>query len=238
MYWLRSLWVLPVLAGAGCESMQQRLLIPVSLQTVAPIEIESPGLLEFGQPTKMGAWTLGNISKSGWETRCSQHLVSVDVISAQTYAFTVASREHTQRTTCQIKREARYLRFNDEPEHGHYSKLECTFHGSDGGKLLIDEDLPAGKMTGKAKIGTREWDFNSVHRGSNGYDVDPPLGYEIWSGVSAVAAIDLAQGGLTNDGRVWMDPALPAEDQQYVMSIVGAMLLFDPPAGYAWETCR
>ncbi|MET0533668.1 MAG: hypothetical protein ABW171_05530 [Steroidobacter sp.] len=137
-----------------------------------------------------------------------------------------------------MKRRARYLRFNDEPEGGHYSKLECTFHGSDGGKLLIDEDLPVGKKTGKATVGTLQWDFNSVHSGENRYDTNPPLGYEIWNGVSAVAAIDLTRGGLTNEGRVWMDPALRAEDQQYVMSIVGALLLFTPPAGYDWETCR
>jgi hypothetical protein len=233
MRWLRCLLILPLLSG--CLHAPLRMQVPASLLGAPPVGLKRGGLLLLDDFIKAGPWMVRDISVSGYSTRCSQHLVSVDVIGRQSYRFRVASQRHTLSSACEIKRDARYLRFNDEPEGGHSSKLECKFHGFGEGSLLIKEALPAASKSGNATFGDVEWEIHSVHTAGGRIESKYPLGYEIWNGASPVAAIDTFD---EDDARAWMDPALSDEDQQRVIGIASALLLFDPPAGYGWDVCR
>jgi hypothetical protein len=64
-----------------------------------------------------------NANAAGPARRRSHHLVSFDTIGGQTYAFTVTSQEKVLHALCEIKRSARFYRWNDEPEG--YQQEDC-----------------------------------------------------------------------------------------------------------------
>lgn len=231
---MRYLLILPLLSG--CLLLPMRMQVPAPLLGVTAVEMKrSPGLLLMGDTIKAGPWMVRDISISGYSTRCSQHLATIDVIGRQHYRYVVASEKHTSSSACEIKRDARYYRWNDEPEGGASSKVECSFHGFGEGTMLFEEALPGATRSGNARFGDVEWEIHSVHSAGGRLESTYPLGYEIWNGASVVAALDTYD---EDDAHAWIDPALSEEDQQRVIGIASAILLFDPPAGYGWDVCR
>jgi hypothetical protein len=242
MHHLRLFFILPMLISGGCEvisvehsynSTPHDMPTPLSLQNVTPLQVQRAGFMGLSGPMTAGPWKLTDISEGRWQHRCSYHWVSFDTIGSQSYAFTVSSQKNPLHAECEIKRSARFYRWNDEPEDsGKYSYLECKFHGSSEGTLHVDDTTPKGRREGRVTFGTLTWKVRSAHgEGSrmSGY----PLGYEIVRGYTVVAAVETVA-----KHRVWMDPALSEEDQRRAMGIAGALLLYDPPGGFQDQECK
>jgi hypothetical protein len=222
-----------MLASGGCQFIPQRMPTPPALQGVAPLQVQRGGLMGLTGPMTVGPWKVTDISVGPWTHRCSHHLVSFDTIGGQTYAFTVTSQEKVLHALCEIKRSARFYRWNDEPEEsGRYSYLECKFHGSEG-NLHLDETLPKGRKEGRVTFGTLAWKIRSAHGDGDWMDSINPRGYEIVRGYTVIAAVETVAGR-----RIWIDPALSEEDQQHIIGIAGALLLYEPPEGYQQEDCK
>ena len=245
MSFFRYLVLLPALASVGCQLNLQKMPTPPSLQSVAALQVHRAGFLGLTGPMTAGPWKVTDISVGPSEHRCSGHLISFDSVSRQSYAFTVTPSKNPFHTACEIKTSARFDRFNDEPEEPRtYSQLECKFEGSSDSTLHLDETLPVGaaahsvtthSVTGSVTLGDRVWKIRSVHTNESLLVSTNPLGYEISSGASVIAAVET---NLVSAHRIWIDPSLSEEDQQHVIGIAGALLLYEPPDGYEEEDCR
>jgi hypothetical protein len=181
---------------------------------------------------KAGDWTIRDISVGPQTHRCSHHLFSVDSIDTQSYAFTVASQNNPLRGACEFKSGARFYRWNDEPEEpGYRPKLECKYHGISEGNLLLESQ--DGTRNGSVAFGAPAWDIRAVYDDSGFLASSSLVGYEIWSGATAIAAVETV-----GDGRIWIDPSLSKEDQQRVIGDAATLVLYDPPPRSPPDDCQ
>jgi len=238
----RFVFVLPLLVSVGCtvisteyhyNSTPTKMPTPLTLEGVTALRVKRSGFMGLSGPMTAGPWKVTDISEGSWKHECNYHLVTFDTIGSQSYAFTVRSQKDPLHAACEIKRSARFYRWNDEPEDsGKYSYLECKFHGSSDGTLHIDDTLPKGRMEGRITFGTVAWKVQSAH-GEGSAVSEYPLGYEIVRGYTVIAAIETI-----SKHRLWIDPTLSEEDQQRAVGIAGAMLLYDPPGGFQEQECK
>jgi hypothetical protein len=180
MHCFRLLLILFIFGSSGCQLTLQRMPTPPSLQGVAALPVQRFGLLRPNAPMTAGPWKLTDISVGPWTHSCSYHLLSFDTIGSQSYAFTVISQEKALNAACEIKRSARFYRWNNEPEDGmRHSGLECKFQGSSEGSLHLDDPVPKGTKSGSFTLGPLLWKIRSVHGEGLMVSVNP-LGYEMY----------------------------------------------------------
>ena len=104
-----------------------------------------------------------------------------------------------------------------------FPRLDCEFTGWQTGVLTLRADFPSQRDNGFAEFGERRWQVRSVNNLQKQKGSFPlaRFGFELVLDGRVLAAVDI-QG----NGRIWMLPDLPADQQEELSALVTAVLYY------------
>jgi hypothetical protein len=219
---LRSVLLIPFVLSAACQTAQIQLA--PDLVAVEPMTVQGANPRRWNAPISFGSWATNEV-REGFTWDFGYRLLGIDASFAfQPYRLAIASGDRTVQAECVTR--AAVLSRNDlsvDPSFGRIPALACGFRGAGEGTLRLNTTA-MNKEEGEILFGSSRWDIRSVHRfAGSSIPSGDPLGYEISRDGRVIATVETI-----NRGRVWMDPALSAEEQGRVAAIATAVLLYEP----------
>jgi hypothetical protein len=104
-----------------------------------------------------------------------------------------------------------------------YPRFDCQFSGARSGQLSLQPSWLAQRDSGAAEFGEQHWIVESVNNVESQRTKIPlpSLGYQFSSNGKVVAAVET-----WGAGRVWIDPALAASEQDELAAATTALLYY------------
>lgn len=102
-----------------------------------------------------------------------------------------------------------------------YPHLDCTFAGSQAGRLTLRTDFTTQRDAGTSEFSGQTWQVRSVNVLENGNFPWARFGYEVVRGEHVVAAVERI-----GDGRVWMRPDLSPPEEDELAVVMTALLYY------------
>jgi hypothetical protein len=102
-----------------------------------------------------------------------------------------------------------------------FPHLDCTFAGSQTGRLTLRTDFTTQRDSGASEFPDQTWQVRSVNVLENGKFPLARFGYELVRGGHVVAAVESIGGG-----RVWMHPDLSPREEDELALVMTALLYY------------
>jgi len=218
-----------VLAAAvslpACQVAQMQ--VAPALEPLVAVPVSGANPRRWNAPLSFGPWR-AEVAHEGLQWDFALPLLGMTAgFAAQPYRVVASAGGEPIQAECRASAVTLSRKgLEVDPAFGKLPAFACAFRGRGDGTLRLHATA-LGQETGTLGFGDTQWALRSVHRfrGST-VPSGPPLGYEIEGGGRVVAAVEVI-----NQGRVWIDPAVPPRDQERLAVAVMVLLLYDPAAG-------
>ncbi len=217
--------VAAVLLLGACQPAYMRVAPTLAGMPVYAVEGANPR--KWNSPVSFGPWQT-TTAREGMRWDFGLPLLGITAgYATQPYRLVIAGNGPVVQAEC-VSRAASLARKSlaVDPTFGRLPALACGFRGAGEGTLRL-RTTATNTEEGTIDFGDGAWTVRSVSH----YEGSPlpsplPLGYEISRNGFIHAGVETI-----NRGRVWIDPALPAEDQARLAAAITALLLYVPASG-------